>query len=107
MPSGDCKAGSSSLFHTLRFSEVFARLRRDFDTVLVDAPPLLCVPEVRVMSRLADGVVLVIRAGTTQVDEAVNAEKFVTQDGGQLIGIILNDAPLNATPYYNRYVAAS
>jgi polysaccharide biosynthesis transport protein len=107
MPSGDCKAGSSSLFHTLRFSEVFARLRRDFDTVLVDAPPLLCVPEVRVMSRLADGVVLVIRAGTTQVDEAVNAEKFVAQDGGQLIGIILNDAPLNATPYYNRYVAAS
>lgn len=107
MPCGDCKAGSSNLFHTLRFGEVFSALRREFDTVLVDAPPLLCVPEVRVMSRLADGVVLVVRAGSTQVDEAANAEKFVTQDGGNLLGIILNDAPLTSTPYYNRYVAAS
>ena len=107
MPSGDCKAGSSTLFHTLRFGEVFTALRREFDTVLVDAPPLLCVPEVRVMSRLADGVVLVVRAGSTQMDEAINAEKYVTQDGGNLIGIILNDAPVDSTPYYNRYVAAS
>jgi len=107
MPSGDCKAGSSNLFHTLRFGEVFSALRREFDTVVVDAPPLLCVPEVRVMSRLADGVVLVVRAGSTQVDEAVTAERFITQDGGNLIGIILNDAPVSATPYYNRYVAAS
>jgi capsular exopolysaccharide synthesis family protein len=107
MPSGDCKAGSSNLFHTLRFEEVFAALRREFDMVLVDAPPLLCVPEVRVMARMADGVVLVIRAGSTQVDEAVNAEKFINQDGANLIGIILNDAPVSSTPYYNRYVAAS
>jgi polysaccharide biosynthesis transport protein len=107
MPSGDCKAGSSTLFHTLRFGEVFAALRREYDTVIVDAPPLLCVPEVRVMARLADGVVLVVRAGSTQVDEAVNAEKFISQDGGNLLGIILNDAPINSTPYYNRYVAAS
>jgi polysaccharide biosynthesis transport protein len=107
MPAGNCSAGSASLFHALRFNEVFNALRRDFDTVIVDAPPLLCVPEVRVMARMADGVVLVVRAGSTQVDEAVNAEKFISQDGGNLLGIILNDAPPSSTPYYNRYVAAS
>jgi Mrp family chromosome partitioning ATPase len=59
------------------------------------------------MSRLADGVVLVVRAGSTQVDEAINAERFINQDGGNLLGIVLNDAPLSSTPYYTRYVAAS
>ncbi|MDP9055404.1 MAG: polysaccharide biosynthesis tyrosine autokinase [Acidobacteriota bacterium] len=107
MPAGDCTAGSANIFHGVRFSEVFNALRSEFDTIVVDAPPLLCVPEVRVMARMADGVVLVVRAGSTQVDEAVNAGKFISQDGGNLIGVVLNDAPLSSTPYYNRYVAAS
>jgi succinoglycan biosynthesis transport protein ExoP len=107
MPCGACAAGMANLLHTLRFTEVFSALRREFDVVVVDAPPLLCVPEVRVMSRLADGVVLVVRAGSTQVDEAINAERFINQDGGNLLGIVLNDAPLSSTPYYTRYVAAS
>lgn len=107
MPSGTCAPGSVNLVHTLRFNEVFSALRSDFDTIVVDAPPLLCVPEVRMMARLADGVVLVVRAGSTQVDEAINAEKYINQDGGNLIGVVLNDAPLSSTPYYTRYVSAS
>lgn len=107
MPCGTCVNGSANLLHTLRFHELFSALRDEFDMVIVDAPPLLCVPEVRVMARLADGVVLVIRAGSTQVDEAVHAEKYISRDGGNLIGIVLNDAPLSSTPYYTRYISAS
>lgn len=106
MPCGTCVNNNNNLLHTLRFHEVFSTLRADFDMVIVDAPPLLCVPEVRMMARLADGVVLVIRAGSTQVDEAISAEKYVTRDGGNLIGIVLNDAPLSSTPYYTRYISA-
>jgi polysaccharide biosynthesis transport protein len=106
MPCGTCAPGELNLLHTLRFKEVFAALRTQFDTIVVDAPPLLCVPEVRVMARLADGVALVVRAGSTEVDEAVNAERFIHQDGGTLIGTILNDAPRSSTPYYSRYVAS-
>jgi succinoglycan biosynthesis transport protein ExoP len=106
MPCGTCAPGEMNLLHTLRFKEVFAALRSQFDTIVVDAPPLLCVPEVRVMARLADGVALVVRAGSTDVDEAINAERFIHQDGGTLIGTILNDAPRSSTPYYSRYVAS-
>lgn len=101
MPSGKSQTGTASLLYTLRFEEVFSALRKNFDTVLIDAPPLLCVPEARVMARLADGVVLVARAGATSVDALMSAETYVREDGGTVIGTVLNDAAQRSTPYYS------
>jgi len=87
----------------LRFEDVFSALRNRFDTILIDAPPILAVPEVRVMARHADGVVLVIRAGATLVDDVMAAENFIREDGGSVLGTVLNDAPQSSTPYYGGY----
>lgn len=106
MTAGDCADSESSLVHTLRFREKFAALRRHFEIILVDAPPLPWVPEARVMARLADGVVMVVRAGSTRLEDAVAAEKHIQQDGGVLIGTVLNDAPQGIHPYYSRYSSA-
>jgi capsular exopolysaccharide synthesis family protein len=103
LPAGDCGEAESSLVHTLRFREKFAALRRHFDIILVDAPPLPWVPEARVMARLADGVVMVVRAGSTRLEDAITAERHIQRDGGVLIGTVLNDAPQGIPPYYSRY----
>ncbi|MBZ5579515.1 MAG: polysaccharide biosynthesis tyrosine autokinase [Acidobacteriia bacterium] len=106
MPCGrSASSDASNLLYTLRFEEVFAALRGRFDTVLIDAPPLLAVPEVRVMTRLADGAILVVRAGSTRVDAAVAAETAIREDGGTVIGTVLNDATQSSTPYYSGYAA--
>lgn len=107
MPSGTSQTGAANLLHTLRFEEVFTALRGHFDTVLIDAPPLLCVPEARVMARLADGVVLVVRSGATRVEAAMAAEEYIREDGGTIIGTVLNDAPQNSTSYYSGYATSS
>jgi polysaccharide biosynthesis transport protein len=105
MTSGRDSSDSSNLLFTLRFDEVFAALRGRYDTVLIDAPPLLSVPESRVMARLADGVVLVVRAGATRLDAAMAAETSIREDGGTVIGTVLNDAPPSSTPYYSGYAS--
>jgi polysaccharide biosynthesis transport protein len=107
MSAGANSPDASNLIFTQRFEEVFAEFRKQFDTVLVDAPPLLCVPEARVMARLADGVVLVVRAGATSVDAVMAAENYVREDGGIVIGTVLNDAPQDSTPYYSQYTTPS
>ena len=107
MTAGDCADSESSLVHTLRFREKFAALRRHFEIILVDAPPLPWVPEARVMARMADGVVMVVRAGSTRLEDAVAAEKHIQQDGGVLIGTVLNDAPQGIPPYYSKYAASA
>lgn len=105
--SGTSATGASNLLHALRFAEVFSALRQGFDTVLVDAPPLLSVAEARVIARLADGVVLVVRADSTPVDAVMAAENYIREDGGTVIGTILNDASQSSTPYYAGYANAN
>jgi capsular exopolysaccharide synthesis family protein len=107
MSSGDIASGQASLVQTLRFREIFSALRAHYDMILVDAPPLPWIPESRVMARLADGVVMVVRAGSTCLEDAIAAEKHIHQDGGILIGTVLNDAPQAIPAYYTRYAVTA
>jgi capsular exopolysaccharide synthesis family protein len=107
MPAGSFINSESSLLHTLRFKEAFSALREKFEIVLVDVPPLLCASEVRVMARLSDGVVLVVRASSTRLEDVVATERYLKEDGGTLIGTVLNDAPQSSNPYYVDYASLS
>ena len=67
----------------------------------MDAPPVLGIPETRVLTRLADGVVLVLRAKVSSVEDALEAERQIIQDGGKLLGTVLNHVPARMLPYYS------
>ena len=49
------------------------QLRTQFDTIVIDTPPVLSVADARILSRLADAVVLVLRAGQTTREAATMA----------------------------------
>jgi Mrp family chromosome partitioning ATPase len=66
-------------------------VRSDYDVVLIDTPPMLHMPDARILARLADALVLVIRAGHTSRDAALAANQRFVQDGTRVLGIILND----------------
>jgi len=79
------------LLHTDRIVQLLAQLRHDYDVVLIDSPPVLPLSDARVLGRLADGVVLVCRAGRTQVDELLSAAHRLSDDGTTILGTVLND----------------
>ena len=58
--------------------------------VIVDTPPVLPVPDARVLGRLADGIILVIRAGHTTIENAFVARQRFAEDGTRVLGTILN-----------------
>ncbi len=52
-----------NILYSERLAALLVRLRGEFETVLIDAPPILYLPDARVLGRQADGVVLILRAG--------------------------------------------
>jgi len=65
------------------------------------------IPDARVMARLADGVILVLRSALTTRDAALLAKQRFEDDGIPLMGTILNNWNPN-TPgygYYRNYYA--
>jgi capsular exopolysaccharide synthesis family protein len=90
MAGGRGTITSSTLLYSARMTGLLDRLRSEFDMVLVDAPPVIHLADARVLGRLADGVILVIRAGQTTTESALFASQRFAEDGTRVLGTVLN-----------------
>lgn len=79
-----------ALFQSDAFDQFLQAARNRFDCVVIDAPPLQGHPESLVLSRKADGVVLVIESGATRKQTALWAKQQIEGAGGNLMGVVLN-----------------
>jgi Mrp family chromosome partitioning ATPase len=79
------------LLHSPRLAELIRALRCEFDTIIIDTPPMLHLADARVMGQHCDGVILVVRAGKTTRDAALAAMRKFREDGTPILGTILND----------------
>jgi Mrp family chromosome partitioning ATPase len=67
------------------------RFRLEFHAVLIDTPPMLEFSDARVLGRLSDGVIMVVRASDTSRDDAATVYRRFQEDGTAVLGSILND----------------
>jgi len=105
LPGGSCGITPSNLFYSPRMSRLLRRLRSEFDMVMIDAPPVIHLADARVLGRLADGVILVVRAGQTTTESALFASQRFAEDGTRVLGTVLNSwDPKNSRGYgYGNY----
>jgi capsular exopolysaccharide synthesis family protein len=102
LTSGPETFAATTLIYNSHMPELLAYAREEFDTVLIDTPPMLQISDARVLGRMADKVILVVRAGLTTRDAAIAARQRFSEDGAKLLGTILNDwnPKNNSTRYY-------
>jgi capsular exopolysaccharide synthesis family protein len=90
MRSGRNSGVVSNLLHSARLPALLEQLRNEFDNVVIDTPPALHISDARVIGRLADAVLLIVRAGQTTRDAAQMVKQRFGEDGTPLLGTILN-----------------
>jgi succinoglycan biosynthesis transport protein ExoP len=107
LPAGPPTEAAAHLLYSPNFAALIARFRTEYDMILIDAPPALHMTDARVAARLADGVVLVSRAGKTTRDALLAAGDRFLEDRIAIIGTILNDwNPKKAPRGYYAYAAS-
>ncbi|HEU4928716.1 MAG TPA: hypothetical protein VFU38_02715 [Candidatus Krumholzibacteria bacterium] len=74
--------------------KVFPRLREEalktYDTIIIDAPPVVLSPETPPIAPLVDGVVLVVLCGKTKRETVQRSIKLIEQFNGRVLGVVLN-----------------
>jgi Mrp family chromosome partitioning ATPase len=90
LSSGPLAAESPSLLTSERMKALSAELRREFDFVIVDAPPLTRCADAIALGQLSDGVVLVLEANSTRRETALAAAESLRSSGIKIIGAVLN-----------------
>ena len=84
--------------------EMVAMLRRHYDFIFIDSPPLMGISDAILLGEHADGLILVTHCGKTprQVIEKAKAE--IDKYGIRLLGLILNNVNLRKFSYaYSSY----
>ena len=101
LPAGSSGSNIPSLLHLPLAPEFLDRMRKEFHTVIIDTPPMLHLPDARILGRYADGVILVVRSSQTMRAAAVAANQRLTEDGTRVLGTILNQWDPRETNSYS------
>lgn len=103
LPSGPGVVSASNLLYSPRLMLLLERLQRAFDVILIDTPPMLALPDARILGQSASGVILVLRASQTVRDTAMSARMRLAEDNTRVIGTILNDWNPQGSSYKKYY----
>ena len=88
--SGPLPANPIELLTSDRMDSLIAYLKRSFDFVLFDAPPILAVSDALAMGPMADAIVLVARGGQTPIPALKQAKQKLDANRLKCLGVILN-----------------
>lgn len=101
--SGSLCPNPAELLEHSRFQVLLQKLRKDYDYVIVDTPPLGSVIDSAIVARIADGAILVIESNAISYRFAQNVKAQLDKSGCKILGAILNKIPMESKGYYGKY----
>ena len=104
LTSGTLPPIPSQLLAARKMDEVIARLAEQADVVLFDAPPVVAVTDASLLASKVDGVLLVVKAGSTRRDHVRAAKDRLEKVNARLVGAVLLNASFDTSleRYYSR-----
>ncbi len=91
---------AADLFSSCKFRDMIAELRTQYDVIVIDTPPVLAVPDARIIAQQADVVLLNVKWNSTsksQVDEALRLFRCGSR---KISGLVLNQICIKAMKHY-------
>lgn len=110
LPAGSTGHDPSRLLQGERLGQLIARFREAFDIVIIDAPPVLAVPDALLLGRWADGAVIAVRHDNSRFPLVERAIKRMTSVGVSVLGVVVNgvrpaESSYGAYNYYSTHYA--
>lgn len=104
LPSGESTSTASDLLYSPRLPAMLMEAGERFDHVVVDSPPSLALSDARSISRLVEGVVLVV-SDKTERGSLLRVKQTLDEAGAPFLGFVMNRVDLDNLDYghYRNY----
>lgn len=106
LPRGKTAPNASELVASQNFRILMAELRRHFDYILIDSPPILSVVDASLIASETDGLLMVIQSRKTPKNVVAQAHHLFYQAGANMLGYILTNVEYQSADtryYYHNY----
>jgi len=105
LTAGNPAGSPPELFTAAAWSELIVKCKKQFNTILIDAPPVRPLADFELICAGCDAYLMVVRARQTQREQLQQVAGQI--DPKKLIGVVLNSAEVSSKhAYYNQYGAA-
>ena len=104
--SGPIPPNPPELFSMKRFKDLIAKLRTEYDWVLLDSPPCVSITDAQILASMADLVLVVARYRKTKKPLLQRALVTLGRMNAQIAGVVLNDVEVHSSYYYDYYYSS-
>lgn len=85
------------------FRELLSSLRKVYDYILVDTPPLGSVIDSAIIAEECDGSIMVIETGVISYRFAQDVKSQLEKSNCPILGVVLNKVDMSKQGYYGKY----
>jgi capsular exopolysaccharide synthesis family protein len=103
LTSGPIPPNPSEVLGSKGMQALLELAKNEYDVIIMDSPPILAVTDAHVLSNLADGVVLVVSSGKTEIESAKKAKELLSSAKAKILGVVLNNKKQQDSHYYYYY----
>ncbi|WP_274309543.1 CpsD/CapB family tyrosine-protein kinase [Solibacillus daqui] len=100
LTSGPIPPNPAELLSSKSMDALILDVKRDFDIVIIDAPPLLSVSDAQILANKCDGTVLIVNTGVVEKEAVRKAHVILSNSQSIIIGVVLNNY---VTPKHQHY----
>ena len=101
--SGTKTVYASELIQSQTFKKVLEELRKGYDIIIIDCPPINMVTDGMIASTLADGTILCVAANHNDKKDLIKARDTLKQFDVNMLGIVMTKMPVQKKYYSHEY----
>lgn len=103
MTAGPIPPNPAELLQSERFRAWLKSMEARYDHVILDSSPLVAVTDAAILSTIADGTLIVVRAFKTRKELAAYSLRTLRDVSARVAGVVLNAVNLNRDEYRYAY----
>jgi capsular exopolysaccharide synthesis family protein len=103
LPSGKLPSSSLGILSSAQMRDLITELKRRYDFVLFDSPPIMGVSDASILASEVDMTIQVIQYRRYPQPMNIRAKQMVEKVGGNLVGIVLNNINMSQDESYYYY----
>lgn len=103
LTAGPKPPNPSELLGSKAMKDFLSLVSKDYDRILIDAPPIGVVTDAGILSTITDGVILVVAAKQAPIEAVQRSKELLDRVNANILGVVLNKIPNDSRGYYSQY----
>ena len=107
LTTGEFPPDPTILLESPKMTSIMEELKKKYEMIILDTPPVIGLTDTLIMSRLVDNVLIIARARKTTLEALENTKESLQKVNANIAGVILNRVDRKNNKYYNTYYQES